>query len=299
MCIRDRMNTLNDEVVSLLKQAVDRTAGGFKAMVIYSESANFSLGADLRMVRSAIANREWNWIEDTVEHGQRAYAYLKHAPVPVVGAPSGMALGGGCELLLHCDAVQAHAETYMGLVEVGVGVIPAWGGCKELLLRHIADPGRPGGPMPPITQALQTIAMAKVSKSAADARSLKFLGPNDGITMNRDRLLADAKMRALRLSQDYKAPPAEQIRLPGPTAKTMLDMVVDGFATSGAATPHDRVVCGRVAETLSGGMTDITEALDEDDLLLLERQAFMSLVRTMATRDRIDHMLDTGKPLRN
>ena len=298
--IATKMNTLNDEVVSLLKQAVDLTGEGFKAMVIYSESANFSLGADLRMVRSAIANGEWNRIEDTVEHGQRVYAYLKHAPVPVVGAPSGMALGGACELLLHCDAVQAHAETYMGLVEVGVGVIPAWGGCKELLLRHNKDARRPGGPMPPVMQAFQTIAMAKVSKSAADARSLQLLGGNDGITMNLDRLLADAKMRALRLSRDYQAPqPNEEIRLPGPTAKAMLDIIVDGFAASGVATPHDRIVCGQLADVLSGGKTDITEVTEEDDLSTLERQAFMSLIRMGATRDRIDHMLETGKPLRN
>jgi 3-hydroxyacyl-CoA dehydrogenase len=295
-----KMNTLNDEVVSLLKQAVDRTAGGFKAMVIYSESANFSLGADLRLVRTAIANEDWNWIEDMVAQGQRVYSYLKHAPVPVIGAPSGMALGGGCELLLHCDAVQAHAETYMGLVEVGVGVIPAWGGCKELLLRHIKDAKRPGGPMPPVMQAFQTIAMAKVSKSAADARSIKLLGPNDGITMNLDRLLADAKMRALRLSQDYQAlPPNNEIRLSGPTARTMLDIIVDGLAASGVATPHDRIVCGRLADVLSGGKTDITEVTEEDDLLTLERHAFMSLIRMGATHDRIDHMLETGKPLRN
>ena len=298
--ITTKMNTLNDEVVSLLKQAVDRTAGGFKAMVIYSESANFSLGADLRLVRTAIANEDWNWIEDMVAQGQRVYSYLKHAPVPVIGAPSGMALGGGCELLLHCDAVQAHAETCMGLVEVGVGVIPAWGGCKELLLRHIKDAKRPGGPMPPVMQAFQTIAMAKVSTSAADARSIKLLGPTDGITMNLDRLLADAKMRALRLSQDYQAlPPNNEIRLSGPTARTMLDIIVDGFAASGVATPHDRIVCGQLADVLSGGKTDITEVTEEDDLLTLERQAFMSLIRMGATRDRIDHMLETGKPLRN
>lgn len=298
--ITTKKNTLNDEVLSLLKQAIELTAEGFKAMVIHSESPNFSLGADLRLMRTAIANKEWSVIEDAVARGQRVYAYLKHAPVPVVGAPSGMALGGGCELLLHCNAVQAHAETYMGLVEVGVGVVPAWGGCKELLLRHIQDPGCPGGPMPPITQAFRTIATAKVSKSAADAWSLKFLGANDGITMNLDRLLADAKLCALRLSQGYEAAPLnEKIRLPGQTAKTMLDMVVDGFAALGAATPHGRIVCGRLAETLSGGMTDITEVLSEDDLSILERQAFMSLVQTEATRDCIDHMLETGKPLRN
>ena len=298
--ITTKKNTLNDEVLSLLKQAIELTAEGFKAMVIHSESPNFSLGADLRLMRTAIANKEWSVIEDAVARGQRVYAYLKHAPVPVVGAPSGMALGGGCELLLHCNAVQAHAETYMGLVEVGVGVVPAWGGCKELLLRHIQDPGCPGGPMPPITQAFRTIATAKVSKSAADAWSLKFLGANDGITMNLDRLLADAKLCALRLSQGYEAAPLnEKIRLPGQTAKTMLDMIVDGFAALGAATPHGRIVCGRLAETLSGGMTDITEVLSEDDLSILERQAFMSLVQTEATRDCIDHMLETGKPLRN
>lgn len=154
--------------------------------------------------------------------------------------------------------------------------------------------------MPPVMQAFQTIAMAKVSTSAADARSIKLLGPTDGITMNLDRLLADAKMRALRLSQDYQAlPPNNEIRLSGPTARTMLDIIVDGFAASGVATPHDRIVCGQLADVLSGGKTDITEVTEEDDLLTLERQAFMSLIRMGATRDRIDHMLETGKPLRN
>lgn len=154
--------------------------------------------------------------------------------------------------------------------------------------------------MPPVMQAFQTIAMAKVSTSAADARSLQLLGGNDGITMNLDRLLADAKMRALRLSRDYQAPqPNEEIRLPGPTAKAMLDIIVDGFAASGVATPHDRIVCGQLADVLSGGKTDITEVTEEDDLSTLERQAFMSLIRMGATRDRIDHMLETGKPLRN
>ena len=154
--------------------------------------------------------------------------------------------------------------------------------------------------MPPVMQAFQTIAMAKVSTSAADARSIKLLGPTDGITMNLDRLLADAKMRALRLSQDYQAlPPNNETRLSGPTARTMLDIIVDGFAASGVATPHDRIVCGQLADVLSGGKTDITEVTEEDDLLTLERQAFKSLIRMGATRDRSDHMLQTGKPLRN
>jgi 3-hydroxyacyl-CoA dehydrogenase len=210
-----------------------------------------------------------------------------------------MALGGGCEILLHCDAVQAHAETYMGLVEVGVGVIPGWGGCKEMLTRATLNKKRPGGPMPPIAQVFETISLAKVAKSADEARDLMFLRPTDGITMNRDRLLADAKAKALELAANYVPPEPVKLRLPGPTAKAALGLAVEGFHLQGKATPHDVVVSSALAGVLSGGDTDITWEVDEDELLELERTAFMKLVRNPATIARIEHMLTTGKPLRN
>ncbi|MFO0003164.1 MAG: enoyl-CoA hydratase/isomerase family protein, partial [bacterium] len=140
--------------------------------VIHNEASQFSVGANLGMALFVINIALWPQIEALVRDGQDTYRALKYAPFPVVGAPSGMALGGGCEILLHCDAIQAHAETYIGLVEVGVGLVPAWGGCKEMLIRHTAQPNRPGGPMPPVAAAFETIAMARVSKSAYDAQEL-------------------------------------------------------------------------------------------------------------------------------
>jgi 3-hydroxyacyl-CoA dehydrogenase len=210
-----------------------------------------------------------------------------------------MALGGGCEVLLHCAAVQAHAETYTGLVEVGVGVIPGWGGCKELLFRWFADKKRPKGPMPPVIKAFETIGTAQVAKSAAEARDFLFLRPQDRITMNRDRLLADAKARALELAKNYAPPEQTVITLPGPTAKALMNMAVKSLRLSGKATPHDVVVAGALADVLSGGRTDITETITEDEILALERNAFLRLAKNTASIDRVQHMLKTGKPLRN
>ncbi|MEE8222886.1 MAG: enoyl-CoA hydratase-related protein, partial [Alphaproteobacteria bacterium] len=227
------------------------------------------------------------------------YQALKYAPFPAVGAPSGMALGGGCEILLHCDAVQAHAETYTGLVEVGVGIVPGWGGCKEMLIRWCSNPDRRGGPMPPVIKVFETIAMAVVAKSAAEAQDLMILRPDDGITMNRDRLLYDAKARALALAEGYTPPEKPEISLPGRTALTAMSMAIDGFRLSGKATAHDVTVGKALAGVLSGGDTDLTETLGEDDLLGLERRAFVALSRHPASIKRVQHMLKTGKPLRN
>jgi 3-hydroxyacyl-CoA dehydrogenase len=210
-----------------------------------------------------------------------------------------MALGGGCEICLNADAIQAHAETYMGLVEVGVGLIPAWTGTTELLSRWVGRQDRPGGPMPPLAQTFETIGMAKVAKSAFEAKELLFLRTGDGITMNRDRLLADAKERALAMVEGYEAPEKAEIALPGPSGRIALEMAVDALRLKGAATPHDEVVAKQLAIVLSGGATDITTPIDDDDMLKLERAAFMTLIKQPATLARIEHMLETGKPLRN
>jgi 3-hydroxyacyl-CoA dehydrogenase len=238
-------------------------------------------------------------IEDMVAKGQKVYRKLKRAPFPVVAAPFGLALGGGCEVCLNADAVQAHAETYIGLVEAGVGMIPAWTGSTELLTRWVLNRKRPGGPIPPLAQTFETIGMAKVAKSAFEAKEMLFLREGDGISMNRDRLLADAKAKALALAADYRPPEKVELSLPGPSARLAMRIVVDGLRLKGAATPHDGVVADQLATVLSGGDTDITGTVSEDDLLRLERQAFMSLIRHPATLARIEHMLETGKPLRN
>ena len=294
-----KMNALDPDTLGLLGKAVGLAASKYKGMVVYNEGENFSVGANLGIAMFAANVAAWPVIEQQVAGGQAAYKALKYAPVPVVGAPSGMALGGGCEILLHCSAVQAHAETYMGLVEVGVGLLPGWGGCKELLARWQAEPKLPRGPMPAVARAFEVISTAQVSKSAAQARGLGFLRATDAITMNKDRLLFDAKQRVLALAQDYKPPQPAEYRLPGPGGRVALDLAVEGFAATGRATPHDVVVSKAVARVLTGGDADPLDVLSEDDVTDLERGAFMQLVRNPASLARTEHMLATGKPLRN
>ncbi|MCW8907022.1 MAG: 3-hydroxyacyl-CoA dehydrogenase NAD-binding domain-containing protein [Sedimenticola sp.] len=294
-----KMNAMDPDILALMREAVDIVKRGYKALVLHNEGENYSVGANLGLLLFAANIGTWDQIEEMVEAGQESYRALKYAPFPVVGAPSGMALGGGCETLLHCDAIQAHAETYIGLVEVGVGLVPGWGGCKEMLQRWISNKRRPGGPMPAVIKCFETISTATVAKSAAEAKDSLFFRADDGISMNRDRLLADAKARALALAEDYQPPEPIEISLPGPTAKAAMKMAVDGVRLAGKATRHDVVVSMRLAELLSGGDTDITEMLSEEDLLRLEREAFMDLVRNPDTLDRMEHMLETGKPLRN
>jgi 3-hydroxyacyl-CoA dehydrogenase len=196
--------------------------------------------------------------------------------------------------------VQAHAETYMGLVEVGVGVIPGWGGCKEMTTRWATNPKRPGGPMPGVAKVFETISTATVATSAEEARGLLFLRESDAVTMNRDRLLADAKAKALALVAAGYQPPAEQaISLPGPAGAAALAMAVDGFRQSGQASPHDVIVAKRLATVVTGGDTDPIDTVTEDRLSSLEREAFLDLIQNPATLARIEHMLETGKPLRN
>ena len=294
-----KMNALDLGTLAMVGKAVRIVADGYQALVIYNEGSNFSAGANLGLMLFAANLAAWPMIEDMLVQGQDAYKALKYAPFPVVGAPAGMALGGGCEILLHCDAVQAHAEFYVGLVETGVGVVPAWGGCKEMLVHWSASPLRPRGFMPPVLKVFETVGTATVARSAPEARDLLYLGADDGITMNRDRLLADAKARALDLVDGYTPPEPPEISLPGPAARVALTMVLYGLRKLGKATPHDEVVAKALAGVLSGDGTDVTESLTEDDLLALERRAFMELVRHPATIARIEHMLDTGKPLRN
>ncbi|HJR21022.1 MAG TPA: 3-hydroxyacyl-CoA dehydrogenase NAD-binding domain-containing protein [Dongiaceae bacterium] len=295
-----KMNALDQDSLGLLKQALDHVGKKMKALVIHNEAENFSVGANVGLALFAANVGLWPMIDDLIGQGQAVMKAMKYAPFPVVAAPSGMALGGGCETVLHAGAVQAHAETYMGLVEVGVGVVPGWGGCKEMLVRNQPGPKDPKGPMPPVGAAFEAISLAKVAKSAAEAREFKFLRPTDGISMNRDRLLADAKARARKMLADgYQPPKPPELRLPGPSGRTGLNLVVHGFAQQGKALPHDVVVSDALAEVLSGGKTDHTEIVTEDHVTKLERAAFMKLVKTEGTLARMEHMLTTGKPLRN
>jgi 3-hydroxyacyl-CoA dehydrogenase len=295
-----KMNAIDPDTLSLMKQSVDYVGKKMKALVIHNEADNFSVGANIGLALFAANIAMWPMLDDLIGQGQAAYKAVKFASFPIVGAPSGMALGGGCEILLHCAAVQAHAETYMGLVEVGVGLVPGWGGCKEMLLRWQPGPKDPKGPMPPVAAVFETISLAKVAKSAAEAKEMRFLRPSDAVTMNRDRLLFDAKQRALQLQANgYKPPEPKEIRLPGPTGKTGLELAVDGFHKQGKALDHDVTVSMALAEVLSGGATDFTVPITEDQIQKLEKKAFLGLLHTGPTLARMEHMLTTGKPLRN
>ncbi len=284
------------DVLKLFKNDKEKK---WKALVIHNEGPNFSVGANVGLMLFAANIAVWGELESQVEDGQKTYLALKQAPFPVVAAPLGMALGGGCEILLHSDTIQAHAETYTGLVEVGVGVIPGWGGCKEMLLRFKNNPKLPRGPMPAVAKTFELIGTAQVSRSAASAKEMGILRREDGITMNRDRLLADAKAKALKLAENYTPPEDAEISLPGPGGAAGLKLALDALVLQGKATPHDKVVATALASVLSGGETDHTETITEKNLLKLERNVFMELARNPASLARMEHMLDTGKPLRN
>jgi 3-hydroxyacyl-CoA dehydrogenase len=294
-----KMNAIDADIIAMVKEAANLHKKGWKALIIGNDADNFSVGANIGFALFQANMAMWPLIENGVAEGQNAYMALKYAPFPVVAAPAGMALGGGCEICLHADAVQPHAESYMGLVEVGVGLLPGWGGCKELITRAVTNKRRPGGPMPPLAQVFEAISTAKVSTSAAEARDLLILRPADGITMNRRRVLADAKKKALALAKDYQPPKPVEINLAGAGGRAALKMAVEGFVLQGKASKHDETVSMAVARVLTGGDKDMTEPVTEKDLLALEREGLLSLIRTNATLDRIEHMLTRGKPLRN
>lgn len=317
-----KMNTFDEQIFELLNKTIKTIgdgSGDYKALVVYNEASHFSAGANLGLALFMINIAMWAQVEQFIAGGQKAFMDLKYAPFPTVSAPSGMALGGGCEILLASDAVQAHAETYTGLVEVGVGLIPGWGGCKEMILRFrekerqkfAKDLGKIGKkhmwfspdttPMGAVRKAFELIGTATVAKSAHEAKAFGYFRDSDGITMNRDRLLYDAKQRALELAKDYKVPEkVEGIRLPGATGKAALDMAVADLEKSGKATPYDVVVSGHLASVLTGGpKADVTVEMTEDDLLQMELDEFAHLIKREGTMARIEHMLDNGKPLRN
>jgi len=295
-----KMNSLNPFILSLINRTVkELPEHGYSGLVIYNEGRNFSVGANLMMLMACAKLRLWPVMRWILSHGQDTFANLKFAPFPVVGAPSGMALGGGCEVLLHCDHLTAHSESYIGLVEAGVGIVPGWGGCKELLRRWTLDKNRPNGPMPPVTKAFEAIATAQVSGSAFEAQDLAFLSSNDTIVMNRDRVLATAKAAVLDLAKGYAPPEPLGMYLPGPSGYEALNLAIRNFANQGVATPHDVTISQDLARVLSGGETDVIDELSENDILALERDAIIKLAKTPQTRARIDAMLKTGKPLRN
>jgi 3-hydroxyacyl-CoA dehydrogenase len=297
-----KMNAIGGDTVSMLQAGVKEAAKNGQALVIGNDAPNFSAGANLMLVLLEAQEGNWDEIDLMIRAFQNATMALRYSPVPVVAAPAGLALGGGTEIPLHCDRVQAAAETYMGLVEVGVGLIPGGGGTKEMLVRAMAQLPTPASdPLPYVSKAFETVALAKVSASGPDALRLGYLLPTDAFTMNRERLMADAKAKALeRVREGYHVPaPRTAIPVGGESVTAALNLGVHLMWRAGRASDHDKLIGGKLAHIFGGGSLPHATTVTEQYLLDLEREAFMSLLGERKTLERIQHTLKTGKPLRN
>jgi 3-hydroxyacyl-CoA dehydrogenase len=304
------MNAIGYDIIDMIMNSADIVSRDFDGLVIANHANTFSAGADLSMVLFAAQEEEWDDLDWAVRSLQNALMKLKYMDKPVVAAPAGMALGGGCEVCLAADRVRYAAETYMGLVEVGVGVIPAGGGTKELLIRnteHLFEVPKGGvylkqiELMPFVARAFETIAMAKVSTSGPELVKLGYLRPTDKMTVNRDYLIEDAKKTVLAINiEGYRSPiPVDDIRVAGENTLAMIKFALWTMRESGYVSDHDVTVSTKVGHVLCGGNVLSDTKVSEQYLLDLEREAFLSLCGEPKTQARMQHMLTTGKPLRN
>jgi 3-hydroxyacyl-CoA dehydrogenase len=297
-----KMNALGGDQIQMMHAGVKEAAANFAALVVGNDAANFSAGANLMLLVLEAQEGNWDEIDLMIRAFQASTQALRFADVPVIIAPAGLTLGGGCEIALHGDRVQAAAESYIGLVEVGVGLIPGGGGTKEMLARAVAGlPANHPDLLPFVQRVFETIGFAKVSTSAADARRLGFLDEADCVTMNRERLMADAKALALeRVREGYQRPvPRTAIPVGGETLLAALELGVHLGWRAGRLSDHDAVVGRALANVLAGGPLPHQTTVSEQYLLDLEREAFLKLCGERKTLERITHTLKTGKPLRN
>ena len=304
LCVEfhSKMNAIGGDTVQMLQLGVREASQNFAALVVGNDGSHFSAGANLMLVLLEAQEENWDEIDLMVRAFQHSVMALKYADVPVVVAPAGLAIGGGCEIVLHGDRVQAAAEAYIGLVEVGVGLIPAGGGTKEMVARALeAMPQGTTDYLPYVQRAFETIAFAKVSTSGPDARRLGYLASTDEFTMNRERLISDAKARALQRVRDgyQPPPPAREIPVGGDAVLAPLKLGVHLAWRAGRISDHDALIGRKLATIMAGGNLPHPTRLCEQALLDLEREAFLSLVGERKTQERIQHTLKTGKPLRN
>jgi len=297
-----KMNTVGGDTLQMLHAAVKEAAANFAALIVGNDAPNFSAGANLMLLLLEAQEGNWDEIDLMVRSFQGTTQALRYADVPVVVCPAGLTLGGGCELVLHGDRVQAAAEGYIGLVEAGVGLIPAGGGAKEMLARSVEGLTDPRADLlPRVQKVFETIGFARVSTSAADAVRLGFLRPVDGITMNRERLMADAKASALERVREGYRPPVPRLAIPvgGDAVLAPLKLGVHLAWRAGRISDHDALVGRVLAGVLAGGSLPCQTTVSEQYLLDLEREAFLKLCGERKTLERIQHTLKTGKPLRN
>jgi 3-hydroxyacyl-CoA dehydrogenase len=306
-----KMNAIGSDIVQLISQSLKPGGPGdsFDAFVITNDATNFSVGANLMLLLMSIQEEEWDDVDLAIRTFQGMTQAIKFSPKPVVAAPFGLTLGGGTEISLHASALQPHAELYMGLVEVGVGLLPGAGGCKEMLLRAVdsAESIRPGGRaesvelMEAMKKIFETVATAKVATSAHEARGLGFLRDSDNITMNRERVLSDAKARALEMVRAGYEPPQPRTDIPAPGENILaaLKMGVHLMRQGDYITEYEVKLATKIAEVLCGGNVTPGTPVSERHILDLEREGFKSLCGEKKTQERIQFTLKTGKTLRN
>jgi len=313
---RSKMNAIDDDIIALGNEAVDLIEKNYKGLVIHNEGSNFSVGANLMLIWLGAQQKDWGMLERVVRDFQNLNMRLRYCKRPVVAAPFNMTLGGGCEISLGADRIRAHAETYIGLVEVGVGLIPGGGGCKEMLVRQgelstavnakfplkntwwskIPD----GGPFPKTQGAFQMIGFAKVATSAKEAQDFGILRRTDKITLLRDRVLYDAKQDVLEMARNYDpGVPREDISVTGRGGLMAIKSAIEGFKAQGMVTPHDATVAENLGRILTGGDVVGPKLLREQDILDLEREVFLRLCGMEKTQERMQYMLTKGQPLRN
>ena len=310
-----KMNSLGADIISLILQTLKPGGAGdaFDAFVITNDATNFSVGANLMLLLMSVQEEEWDDVDLAIRQFQGMTQAIKFSPKPVVSAPFGLCLGGGTEISLHAAARQPHAELYTGLVEVGVGLLPGGGGCKEMLLRAVdsaaASRGKSSGEalagsvemMEAMKRAFEAIATAKVATSAHEARGLGFLSDSDRITMNRERVLSDAKTRALELARAGYEPPVPRTDIPAPGESLLaaLKLGVHLMRQGDFITDYEVKLGGKIAEVLCGGNITPGTPVSEQYILDLEREGFKSLCGEKKTQERIQYTLKTGKTLRN
>ncbi|PTL78823.1 3-hydroxyacyl-CoA dehydrogenase/enoyl-CoA hydratase family protein [Vitiosangium sp. GDMCC 1.1324] len=297
-----KMNSIDDGIISMMNTALDETEKNFRGLVVGNDGANFSAGANIMAMLWAAKNGEFDTLRQMAGALQAANQRMRYSPVPVVTAPFNLTLGGGAEVTMGGNAIQASSELYMGLVEVGVGLIPGGGGTM-MLLRNVygtyaADKDFDAFPF--IKKVFLSIGTAKVATSAEEAREMGFLSQADGISANRDFLLSDAKQRVLGMANaGFRAPRPTRFRLPGPSGYATIDMMLYDMELNGQVSAHDRKIARKLARVLTGGDTSPAALVSEERVLELELEAFLSLCGEEKTQDRLMFMLEKGKPLRN
>lgn len=298
-----KMNSIGGDTIQMINFSLDEVEKNFKGLVVGNQGGNFSAGANIMMLLLAAQEEEWDDINMIVHALQQAVMRMRYSPKPVVTAPYGLTLGGGCEIAIHGNRVQAAAETYIGLVEVGVGLIPAGGGTKEMTMRAMdaAAAVPDADPLSFLKKAFEMIGMGKVATSAQEARSWGFFRDVDAISMNGDRLIADAKQEVLNLdASGFVAPvPRQDIYVMGEAGQAAMKLALHMMKQGGFVSDHDVLIGRKLANVMSGGTMNHSATVSEQYLLDLEREAFISLCGERKTQERLAAMLKTGKPLRN